>query len=84
MSLSSDKREMEIDSEDLKFNSVIKDSWEDVDNDGGKNNFYNFPDYVNNVDSLARYWKSTGAEFNVLKSLTANVGNRHLGTSISR
>jgi len=52
-----------------------------IKSDGGKNNFYKFPKWVNDIDSLARYWKLSFAEGNVLKSLAINLGNRHDGTN---
>jgi len=56
----------------------------EVESDGGKNNFYTFPSFVTNIDSLARYLDLNGAEFNVLKSLTAKLGARHSGTDEKR
>jgi len=52
--------------------------------DGGSNSFYVFPRYVCDVDSLNRYWESSSAEGNILKSLTANLGSRHGGTDKKR
>jgi hypothetical protein len=56
----------------------------EVKSDGAKNNFYRFADYVKDIDSLARYLKLNGAEFNILKSLTCNIGKRHNGTDSIR
>ena len=55
-----------------------------MSNDGGKNDFYTFAPYVKNVDSLSRYLELSGAEFNILKSLTSNLGARHVGTDSKR
>ena len=55
-----------------------------MNNDGGKNNFYKFPDWVEDVDSLARYLRLTPPEFNIMKSLTSNIGKRHTGTNKTR
>lgn len=53
-------------------------------NDGGHNNFYDFPHWVTNIDTLAEYLKLDGYDFNVLKTLTVNLGARHDGTNIKR
>jgi len=53
-------------------------------NDGSKNSFYDFPEWVTNIDTLAEYLQLDGYDFNVLKSLTVNLGERHAGTSKSR
>ena len=53
-------------------------------NDGSKNSFYDFPEWVTNIDTLAEYLQLDGYDFNVLKSLTANLGERHAGTSKKR
>ncbi len=53
-------------------------------NDGSKNSFYDFPEWVTNIDTLAEYLQLDGYDFNVLKSLTLNLGERHAGTSKER
>ena len=53
-------------------------------NDGSKNSFYDFPEWVTNIDTLAEYLQLDGYDFNVLKSLTVNLGERHAGTSKKR
>jgi hypothetical protein len=53
-------------------------------NDGRKNSFYDFPDWVTNIDTLAEYLELDGYDFNVLKTLTVNKGDRHSGTSKER
>lgn len=53
-------------------------------NDGGHNDFYDFPEWVKNIDTLAEYLQLSFAEGNILKSLTANLGNRHNGTDRNR
>jgi len=62
-----------------KKNSIINGT-----NDGGKNNFYDFPSWVTNIDTLAEYLQLDGYDFNVLKSLTINLGERHDGTNPER
>jgi len=52
--------------------------------DGGSNSFYVFPEWVCNIDSLNRYWRTSSAEGNILKSLCANLGSRHGGTDKKR
>lgn len=52
--------------------------------DGGSNSFYIFPLFVCDIDSLARYWKLSVPEGNILKSLCANLGSRHGGTDKKR
>ncbi|RLF27508.1 MAG: hypothetical protein DRN14_05345 [Thermoplasmata archaeon] len=51
---------------------------------GGSNNFYDIPDWVENVDDLNEYLKSTGPMSNILKSLFSSLGERHKGTSERR
>ena len=53
-------------------------------NNGGRNSFYDIPETVTNVDSLAKHLKATGPMFNVLKSLFGLNQNRHKGTNSSR
>jgi len=53
-------------------------------NNGGRNNFYNIPKTVFNVDSLARHLKLSGAGFNILKSLFGINKSRHSGTDTLR
>ena len=65
-------------------NNSIKTNISNGSNDGGKNNWYKFPDWVNDIDTLSEYLQLDGYEFNVLKSLTSNLGSRHSGTSIER
>lgn len=70
---------------ELQYAGVIDRSpKKKTESDGGKNNFYTFPKYVNNIDSLARHLDLNGAQNNVLKALTVNLGNRHNGTNPSR
>ncbi len=54
------------------------------DNDGGHNKFYDFPKWVTNLDTLAEYLQLDGFDFNVLKTLTLNLGKRHSGTTEMR
>ena len=49
--------------------------------DGGKNSFYDIPEWVLNVDDLAEYLDLRGDEFNILKSLWTNIGQRHDATN---
>ncbi len=51
---------------------------------GGKNNFYKFPQFVKDVDSLARHLKLNFAEGNILKTLTSKIGVRHEATNQKR
>jgi len=53
-------------------------------NGGGRNGFYDIPEEVNNVDSLAKFLKASGPVFNILKSLFGLRKNRHTGTSSVR
>jgi len=55
-----------------------------IKSDGGKNNFYKFPKWVNDIDSLARHMRWSFSEGNIVKSLTTNLGNRHDGTNSLR
>ena len=45
-------------------------------NDGSKNNFYQIPEWVEDLDDLAEYLDLDGFEFNVLKSLWIKIGIR--------
>jgi len=56
----------------------------EIKSDGGKNNFYKFPEWVDDIDSLARYMKWSFSEGNLAKSLTTNIGSRHSGTNSLR
>ena len=51
---------------------------------GGHNSFYDFPLWVNNIDKLAEYLQLSFYEGNILKSLTANLGQRHNATDKTR
>jgi len=62
----------------------LKDATISGSNDGGKNSFYDFPDWVTNIDTLSEYLQLDGYDFNVLKTLTVNLGARHGGTSKKR
>ena len=53
-------------------------------NDGGKNDFYAIPDWVEDVDTLSEYLELDGYEFNILKTLWYRKGNRHDGTNPKR
>ena len=53
-------------------------------NDGGKNDFYAIPDWVEDVDTLSEYLELDGYEFNILKTLWHRKGNRHDGTNPKR
>jgi len=64
---------------DVKKNDTITGA-----NDGKKNNWYRFPDWVNDIDTLAEYLDLDFYEGNILKTLTANLGARHAGTSKER
>lgn len=67
--------------EDVAFKKKSEDfTLTEVKSDGGKNDFYRFAPYVKDIDSLARFLQLNGAEFNILKSLTCNIGQRHNGT----
>jgi hypothetical protein len=57
---------------------------EDVISDGGKNNFYQIPEWVNDVDDLCEYLELNFASGNILKSLWANKGKRHAATDSIR
>ena len=39
---------------------------------------------MTNIDTLAEYLELDGYDFNVLKSLTVNLGARHAGTNKAR
>jgi len=81
------ERVMKIMSEKIQYHKDINyESLEEEENnfDGGSNNFYKFPANVTDIDSLARYWKLSFAEGNILKSLAANLGSRHDGTNPKR
>ncbi len=51
--------------------------------DGSKTSFYNIA-HCEDYDDLAEYLELDGFEFNIGKSLFANIGNRHDGTSPER
>jgi hypothetical protein len=53
-------------------------------NDGGKNSFYEIPEWVKDLDDLAEYLQLDGFEFNTLKTLWINIGMRHTGTTEER
>lgn len=52
--------------------------------DGSKNDFYNIPDWVEDVDDLTEYLKLDFFDGNILKSLWYNIGDRHSGTNRKR
>lgn len=56
----------------------------EVSNDGSHNSFYDFPEYVSNIDDLSEYLGLDGFEFNILKSLTHRIGKRHEATDEMR
>ena len=66
------------------YQEAAKDAKIPGANDGSKNSFYDFPEWVTNIDTLAEYLQLDGYDFNVLKSLTVNLGKRHAGTSKKR
>lgn len=51
--------------------------------DGSKTSFYNIA-HCEDYDDLAEYLELDGFEFNIGKSLFANLGNRHDGTNPKR
>lgn len=53
-------------------------------NDGSKNSFYAIPAWVEDLDDLSEYLKLDGFEFNLLKTLWVNMGDRHTGTNEAR
>lgn len=53
-------------------------------NDGSKNNFYEIPEWVKDVDDLAEYLKLSFDEGNILKSLWCKIGDRHDATNPMR
>jgi len=69
---------------DEMFEESKKDAKIPGANEGSKNSFYDFPEWVTNIDTLAEYLQLDGYDFNVLKSLTVNLGERHAGTSKKR
>jgi len=71
-------------SEYMKEKKECKDVKLTGTNDGSKNDFYKFPDWVKDVDTLSEYWNLDFYDGNVLKTLTLNLGARHEGTSKKR
>lgn len=53
-------------------------------NDGSKNSFYKIPEWVKDVDDLSEYLQLDPYEFNILKTLWVNIGERHSGTNQER
>ena len=71
----------------------LVDEWEDLDaedepetgqNDGGENSFYKLPDWVYDVDTLSEYLELDPYQFNMLKALWSNKGQRHTATNKHR
>jgi len=81
--LNQTKKEQNLAKMDKLFNAE-KDAKITGANDGKKNRFYDFPEWVTNIDTLAEYLELDGYDFNVLKSLTINLGERHAGTNQER
>lgn len=52
--------------------------------DGGKSEFYRFPDWVHDPDSLARYLQLIPPEKDQLKTFFSRIGERHSGTDPKR
>lgn len=53
----------------------------EVNSDGGKNNFYEIPSSVTDVDDLCEFLELNFSQGNILKSLWVNKGNRHNATN---
>ena len=53
-------------------------------NDGGENPFYKLPEWVQDADTLSEYLDLDPYQFNILKALWANKGQRHAGTDRAR
>lgn len=74
--------------EDIQRFEVIKEVSIDINqdikevvSDGSKNNFYEIPVWVKDLDDLSEYLKLDPYEFNILKTLWIHKGKRHNGTN---
>lgn len=79
------KEEMRVDSTFEPYKSEPAGETIKVNNnDGGRNHFYDIPEWVVDVDDLAEYLELNYALGNVLKSLWINIGTRHAATNENR